>query len=875
MNTHAPLAPDGAQIAQFVEAIFRYADAGTYVSLRAFHELEHKVFFLTAAPVGDDLTALSDAATRGARRAANNPEPAVFCPPLATFSNAQQAREVDLANGLALSVECDQTPQNARLKLEALLGPATVVVSSGGEWMDPDTGEIQPKLHLHWRLTEPTREAVDHTSLKRARRLAMLLVGGDHSNVPMVHPIRWPGSWHRKKSPRLARIDNLSDDAEIELGEVLEKLIEAVRAAGIDENASGSGKRASGSGGIEDGLGEARETAALVQAILKGDDYHGPIATLSMRFLKGGMPDPQVVLTLRGMMLAVPEAIRDLKDGSQQLFRWQSRYDDIPRAVSTARAKLGERPAATRKSESPGGEWPDPIDFLNDPDAGLDGRVRPEHLPEALAGFVFDTAARMGTDPSSVAIFSIVACASVVTDDWAVQPKVYDDTWTENPRLWAGVVAPPSFLKSPVLKACTAPIDRMDAEARREHANAMKRWQGECDKLKEAGAPKSEYPAQPKLERWLVEGTTMEALTEILRDDFQSTQIAPAAKVLVRQDEMAGWIGDMDRYKAGGKGGGDRGHYLKLFNGGRAVIDRIGRGSFAVPNWSACIVGGIQPEPIQRIARDADDDGLLQRFLFCLPSSQTSGEDRKPNQQALARYRALFPALAALRPATTMDGGHQVVVLHSEAQQRRAEINEILMVQAAWPDATPRLKAALAKWPGIFARLALTFHLIEIADCRARHVDAPVLNVLTPEAAQKAASYMEQVLLPHMLRAEALLFLTPQTGHARWIAGFILSNEEVAETARITMRAVTRAYGPLRAPEHHRELRAVMQSLETMGWLEPEPPSNAAKEVSAWQVNPKLATVFAEQAEAERMRRKRAQKEMGETIRQKQRRRAS
>jgi hypothetical protein len=82
-----------------------------------------------------------------------------------------------------------------------LLGPATLVVRSGGSWIDDQSGEVQDKLHLHWRLTEPTRDSATHAALKRARALAAALVGGDRSNAPTVHPIRWPGSWHRKDRP--------------------------------------------------------------------------------------------------------------------------------------------------------------------------------------------------------------------------------------------------------------------------------------------------------------------------------------------------------------------------------------------------------------------------------------------------------------------------------------------------------------------------------------------------------------------------------------------------------------------------------------------------------------------------------------------------
>jgi hypothetical protein len=43
------------------------------------------------------------------------------------FAGRDTACESDIVEGLALSVECDRHPQQARQILEGLLGPATVV----------------------------------------------------------------------------------------------------------------------------------------------------------------------------------------------------------------------------------------------------------------------------------------------------------------------------------------------------------------------------------------------------------------------------------------------------------------------------------------------------------------------------------------------------------------------------------------------------------------------------------------------------------------------------------------------------------------------------------------------------------------------------
>lgn len=235
------LIPAEQEIAQFVHALFRYAEEGTFVSLRAFPQSAQgrPPLLVKGVEVRGDMAGVIKGATWAAERAANSSEAAVFAPPVATFNNPNQARSVDVACGLALSVEMDQgNPEHALRKLEALLGPATVIMASGGEWVDPDTGEMHNKVHLHWRLSEPTLTPADHSLLQEARRLAALFVGGDPTAAPPAHPLRWPGSWNRKAKPRMAMSQGGNPAAEIHLSYALDKLAEAVEAAGLGEVAT-------------------------------------------------------------------------------------------------------------------------------------------------------------------------------------------------------------------------------------------------------------------------------------------------------------------------------------------------------------------------------------------------------------------------------------------------------------------------------------------------------------------------------------------------------------------------------------------------------------------------------------------------------------
>jgi hypothetical protein len=176
------LEADREQIAQFVNLLFRYADEGTFASLRIFDQFDpgKPALHVVGKPVDGDNAAIIDAAVRTATRAATMTEPAVFSPPVATFTTAAKARGIDLASGLAIAVELDDGDiETGRDGLEQLLGPATVVVASGGT-----TAEGVCKLHVYWRLSEPTRAADEHARLTDARRNAALLIGADVSGAP-------------------------------------------------------------------------------------------------------------------------------------------------------------------------------------------------------------------------------------------------------------------------------------------------------------------------------------------------------------------------------------------------------------------------------------------------------------------------------------------------------------------------------------------------------------------------------------------------------------------------------------------------------------------------------------------------------------------
>ncbi len=253
---------DPGQFCVFADAVFRYADPDSRIALRVFpHQKGQPPSWTTDVRAGD-AAAIVDAATRGARFAATATEPSVFSPAIATFAKPGTARSVDVANGLALVLDLDEGNTWAALaRIERLIGRATVVVRSGGECIDPATGEVLPRLHAYWRLSEPTRTEADHELLYAARRDAALLTGADPSGKPLVHCYRWPGSVNTKnpERPAACRIERIDDAAEIHLIDAAELLAEAVAAIGRPKN--------TGNGAYE-GKRELQADPALIAAAM-------------------------------------------------------------------------------------------------------------------------------------------------------------------------------------------------------------------------------------------------------------------------------------------------------------------------------------------------------------------------------------------------------------------------------------------------------------------------------------------------------------------------------------------------------------------------------------------------------------------------------
>lgn len=462
-------------------------------------------------------------------------------------------------------------------------------------------------------------------------------------------------------------------------------------------------------------------------------------------------------------------------------------------------------------------------------------------LPPVIANYAFDQAELIGVDPAMIAMPAIVSCAAALHDGIEIQPKRHETGWRESARLWCAVVGNPSVRKSPSLKRAIGRLKKINKDLCDANERQEARYQGELETWKDLAkeAKKSKElppvkPEEPAKKRMIVEDVTVEALSEILKHNDRG--------VMCVQDELTGWFGSMDAY-SGGKGANkDRAHWLEIYNGGHRMVDRVMRGNVSIPNWSACMVGGIQPDMIRQVAKNMGEDGLMQRFMVIIGRNSGKEQDRPEDIDAKHAYGALidylFGVLPAEDPVTLTEGAHQI----------REAITDFAADLSASDSIPGGLKSHLGKWAGLFARLTLTYHAI---DCAAQGT-YPVREKVSVETATRVDALMRDFLLPHALSYYTdVLGMASDLEHVRWIAGHILSKQLQELDARDLMQS----YRAWRGLDEWRRAR-IMGSLEEYGWLVPTTENKPGRKMpGSWIVNSSVHCQFKAIAEQEKARR--------------------
>ena len=329
------------------------------------------------------------------------------------------------------------------------------------------------------------------------------------------------------------------------------------------------------------GSGSRTDIAGMFADIHSGKNYHESIRDIAMYFAATKLDIGAAKNLLYGAL--------DASEGPHDE-RWEARRNGdqgVGHLVDTAYEKVAENEEieAVHATAAP--------DTLFDPWAEF---IVPEFPLDILSPvtqkFVVAQAEVIGCDVSSMTMATLTAYSGALDHSNSLKMMRHGN-WYVTPRLWTLLNGDSSQKKTPIINAVTRPIEEYQQKL-------WNRYKDEC-----LYAEDPETIRKPM--RYVVYDTTIEKLADILSYSNRG--------VLVKRDEIAGWIGSMEKYGGTGRGASaKRAFWLQAYDGGSYIVDRIQRGQTIVNMLSTSLLGGIQPQRLSEL-QGLTSDGLLQRFL--------------------------------------------------------------------------------------------------------------------------------------------------------------------------------------------------------------------------------------------------------------------
>jgi hypothetical protein len=296
---------------------------------------------------------------------------------------------------------------------------------------------------------------------------------------------------------------------------------------------------------------------------------------------------------------------------------------------------------------------------------------------------------------------------------------------------------------------------------------------------------------------------------------------------LLFRDELAGWVGSMDKY---GGGGSDRAFYLESYGGRRFAVDRVKDPEpIVVPALTLSIMGGIQPDRLDSLLLTGEDDGLVARFLWTWPDRIPP---QRPGPLALGNDAAAA-FFARLNTLAIPANGERGVVPFSKAAADALHAYRI-EIAAAEAEATGLYLSWIGKLPGMALRLAVVLeHLGWCAGSSA--VAAPPEIPEGPAVA--AIALLDAYGVPMAARCFGEAAWPQADRDARTLARWLVKQTPMPET--INLRELRTHHAPLGRKAARYD--AAILELAAGGWVRQSPRRDGSgAPAKEWMVNPKL-----------------------------------
>lgn len=307
--------------------------------------------------------------------------------------------------------------------------------------------------------------------------------------------------------------------------------------------------------------------------------------------------------------------------------------------------------------------------------------------------------------------------------------------WIEKSPIWISLVGKAGIGKTPSINKIIAPLKKANVKEIKKYEKLQKKY----DDYKNLSAEEkktSEEIKKPNKTQFIVNDITLEALVEMHAENKNA--------VGVFKDELAGWLKDMNKYRAGS----DLEFWLSSWSGEAVNLNRKTAVSSFVDKPFIPVLGGIQPTILEQFNSDEyRESGFLDRLLICYPELEVDYYNEGELDYNLIEWYneiiiAFYTDIVNKVVQWDEEGEVNTIVCHFSKEARREWIkafNNITKLQNS-EDESEFYKSMLPKQKSYIPRFALLIHTLTVF-IEERNQDFRVVQLDSVQKATKLSNY--------------------------------------------------------------------------------------------------------------------------------------
>jgi hypothetical protein len=182
--------------------------------------------------------------------------------------------------------------------------------------------------------------------------------------------------------------------------------------------------------------------------------------------------------------------------------------------------------------------------------------------------------------------------------------------WNENGTIWISLVGKAGIGKTPSINNVIFPLQKINSREIKNYYKELEKFEY-YDNLSKKEKEESIEVQKPIKKQFIANDITLEALVDLHQESDNA--------VGVFKDELAGWLKDMNKYRAGS----DLEFWLSCWSGKSVSLNRLTRKGSFVEKPFIPVLGGIQPSILNSFYTEENkDNGFMDRMLLSFPESK-------------------------------------------------------------------------------------------------------------------------------------------------------------------------------------------------------------------------------------------------------------